>query len=335
MSIYAVGPSGVSDEAAAPKAQPQAAGMTITEQLQMGSVGLSESMLRAVARLPRPAAAAADRPTHPLLSSAGDEDRMKTQVKVRVCGHAITMSHLKVIFVAFLAICLLSVGWGADKVILPAVTGGGTVNMLAGGGTITCPSSKPMLCTDKICRLSLAQCPSICKTVDCGSHGVCVQGICVCNDGYKGTFCVDGSTAGQCIKGNGQALTDNFRDNDLGKKVNNKEWRGKTPDSHSAVIVADPKGQRGNVLKMARCTYSGDTFSVGTVSCTTGSPCLVSYRVLQMKGKAAFQGFSTGYPGAHMWTAAYKKYNANTAYVYKNLNKWELVCYQWPPPTAK
>ena len=94
-------------------------------------------------------------------------------------------------------------------------------------------------------------------------------------------------------------------------------WRGK----HSAAVpsnsrvVNDPlcvggigrdlkdlagTGCRGKVLKMEDCVGEGDAFSLEAFTCSIAFPCKVSFWFLGL----AWQGFSDGFPGRHIWSAA-------------------------------
>jgi hypothetical protein len=46
-----------------------------------------------------------------------------------------------------------------------------------------------LLATLFLGTLTLASCRDECKDVDCGANGTCVEGTCVCNEGYLGGSC--------------------------------------------------------------------------------------------------------------------------------------------------
>jgi len=93
-------------------------------------------------------------------------------------------------------------------------------------------------------------------------------------------------------------------------------WRGKRQAAVplNSRIVEDPLctgqgggttdggggGCRGKVLKMDDCIAEGDAFSLETFTCSVSFPCKVSFWFLGL----AWQGFSDGFPGRHVWSAA-------------------------------
>mgnify|MGYP005832735771 FL=1 len=58
------------------------------------------------------------------------------------------------------------------------------------------PTAARMYQTDEAETLLFERRPGPCTGVDCGEHGACVDGACVCTDGYTGDFC---DIAGPCV----------------------------------------------------------------------------------------------------------------------------------------
>ena len=79
-------------------------------------------------------------------------------------------------------------------------------------------------------------------------------------------------------------------------------WHGKDANERpeTAIVMEDPDGNHGFVMAMTDCVGGGDAFGRATFECSQENKCLVSYYI---KGRA-WQGFSEGYPGNHIWTAA-------------------------------
>ena len=78
-------------------------------------------------------------------------------------------------------------------------------------------------------------------------------------------------------------------------------WHGQGdhPRPETALVTEDPERDHGMVMSMADCSSGGDAFSTQTFECSAENKCLVSYYV---KGRA-WQGFSSGFPENHVWTA--------------------------------
>lgn len=112
-------------------------------------------------------------------------------------------------------------------------------------------------------------------------------------------------------------------------------WRGRheriVPEKGR--IVADPLcdkkggGCRGKVLKMDGCSREGDAFTLHSFTCSQAFPCKVSMWVLG----SPWQGFSDGFPGNHIWTAAG---DSSEKGLHKKLplteGKWSHVEYVFP-----
>ena len=96
----------------------------------------------------------------------------------------------------------------------------------------------------------------------------------------------------------------------------------------TAVLGHDP--EHGGVLQIAGCISGGDAFSSATMMCTPQFQCSVSYYT---KGRA-WQGFSGGFAGSHVWSATPDSgYNngigVHAQTVHDNDN-WHLVEYIFP-----
>ena len=83
-------------------------------------------------------------------------------------------------------------------------------------------------------------------------------------------------------------------------------WHGKGENirPESAMVTEDLDGNHGMVMKIPKCNGGGDAYSVGSFDCTYKNQCRISF---YMKGRA-WQGFSTGYPDLHMWSATAMEY---------------------------
>ena len=113
-------------------------------------------------------------------------------------------------------------------------------------------------------------------------------------------------------------------------------WRGKSdsrdaaPESATVATGAECYGGKGNCLKFARCTTSGDAFSLGSFDCSSAYPCFVRYRY---KGPVV-QGLSTGFLGDTTWPAIWPSYqgggNHVTVAVDPKVENWTLVEYTFP-----
>ena len=106
------------------------------------------------------------------------------------------------------------------------------------------------------------------------------------------------------------------------------KWKGKNTAAkpHTARIGKDPSNRRNNVLRLHGCTSSGDAFSSATVACSHEQPCLVSYRI---RGRA-WQGFSSTFPGNHIWTATPNDYEGQHVQTDHDIHHWHKVEYVFP-----
>ena len=108
-------------------------------------------------------------------------------------------------------------------------------------------------------------------------------------------------------------------------------WHGQGdhPRPESALVSEDPGGEKGMVLTMSGCASGGDAFSTQTFECSVANKCRVSY---YMKGRA-WQGFSSGYPDNHIWTATPTEYTGQHVQTVHDTGNWHHIDYIFPVDT--
>eukprot|EP00164_Ancoracysta_twista_P001562 GFYU01002046.1.p1 GENE.GFYU01002046.1~~GFYU01002046.1.p1 ORF type:complete len:1103 (-),score=216.83 GFYU01002046.1:138-3446(-) len=107
---------------------------------------------------------------------------------------------------------------------------------------------------------------------------------------------------GSCSRGGRKVWGDTFESESLA------QWTGKSSlqGEHSGVVVDDPLGVNGKVLRLSDCASGGDVFSVEGWYCTESDPCWFSFDVLTTEDVGnAWTGFSNAFPGGHAWTLSY------------------------------
>ena len=97
----------------------------------------------------------------------------------------------------------------------------------------------------------------------------------------------------------------------------------------SVAVGTNTFGGHGNVLRLNACSSGGDAFSVATVDCSLAAPCLVEY---DTKGRA-WQGFSDGFPGNHLWSATPVAYDGQHVETATDARAWHHVKYVFPTNT--
>jgi hypothetical protein len=111
--------------------------------------------------------------------------------------------------------------------------------------------------------------------------------------------------------------------------VSAQGWRGKggAKKPYSAVLGVDPDPTHKHFLRPTKCTGGGDAFSMATIKCSLAKPCVVEY---DYKGEL-WQGFSTGYPGSHTWSATVDpKYAGSHIAMKVDTKHWQHAQYIFP-----
>ena len=102
------------------------------------------------------------------------------------------------------------------------------------------------------------------------------------------------------------------------------KWRGPSGSSPATATIESDSGN--HMLQINDCIGGGDAYSVDTFECSAASPCLVSYR---MKGRG-WQGFSSGFPDNHIWTATPSDYRGQHIQTGHDTGHWHDVEYVFP-----
>ena len=148
---------------------------------------------------------------------------------------------------------------------------------------------------------------------------------------------VSGYTSGGANVGSYEFLFwDDFETGDL------RNWRGHETrwavdgvlGRTANVVIDDPYGQRGKVMKSMRSVWEGDFFSKATISCTQAKPCIYGIYINRADNTNIYLGFSAGFAEHHSWTVSQAKgfgFSGPRGMV-PGGKKWNFVCDQFPRP---